>query len=265
MPISLEGKTAIVTCGSFGIGRVIAQRFLNAGARVMLADLDERPADEERLSGDESRHARFHYTVQDRLCVANLIASTVDRFDQIDILVNAVQIAGPPTPILDLEMDAFDAALGENVSNILLLSQAVAKRMVAQPGEGEAPAGAIVNVSSIAGQRTGAEQLVQSVCAAAIDQLTRSMAVGLAANRIRVNAIALGGVMSQDLRETLRDDEARRAAMIGASPLARLGEAEEAADAALFLASDHAGFVTGQVLAVDGGRTLLDPMSSPVW
>jgi 7-alpha-hydroxysteroid dehydrogenase len=89
------------------------------------------------------------------------------------------------------------------------------------------------------------------------------MAVSLAPNRIRVNAVALGAVMTPTLRDALRDRDGLRDAMIEATPMGRIGEADEAAEAALWLASNRASFVTGQILAVDGGRTMLDPLSMP--
>jgi len=264
MGISLEGKTAVVTCTPQGMGRVIAQRFLDAGARVMLADGRER-GDEIKLDGDPDRHARLQYVSADRLSIANLIAATVDRFGRIDILVNGAPAAGSPGSFLDLETDEFDGAIGGNVRSVFQLSQAVARRMIQQHSDaGEGPAGAIVNISSIAARRTVPELLSYSVTCAALDQLTRSMAASLAPEAIRVNAVALGGVLTERLREALRENGDLREDMIRVTPMGRLAEMDEAAEAALFLASDHAGFITGQIVSVDGGRTLLDPLASPI-
>ena len=123
--------------------------------------------------------------------------------------------------------------------------------------------GALVNISSIAAQRTVPELLAYSVSCAALDQLTRSFAAALAPQAIRVNAVALGAVMTRRLREALSERGELRDEMVSVTPLGRIGEAEEAAEAALFLASPAASFVTGQVLAVDGGRLVLDPLASP--
>jgi len=124
-------------------------------------------------------------------------------------------------------------------------------------GEG----GAIVNLSSIAAQDCVPESIGYSVASAALDQLTRSLAVAYAPHNIRVNAVALGSIMSGSLQALVAEDEDLRDEVIAATPIGRIGEAVEAAQAALFLASPCASFITGQILAVDGGRSLLDRMS----
>ncbi|MEO1493484.1 MAG: SDR family oxidoreductase [Pseudomonadota bacterium] len=263
---SLDGKTAIVTSATQDVGYAIAEKFLEAGANVMLADCDEKAlaAAENTLDGDEKKLARYHYVPQDRLKIGNLIAATIDRFDHIDILVNSAQTITAPGTFLDLDTDQFDTAFGDNVRGVFQLSQAIARRMIQESDDtGRAP-GAIVNISSISAVRTVPELLTYSVSCAALDQLTRSMAVSLAPHKIRVNSIALGGVLTNRLNAAFKEYEGLRQDMIGVTPLGRLAEMEEAANAALFVASDQASYITGQVIAVDGGRTLLDPLASPV-
>lgn len=266
MPISLNGKTAIITSAAQDVGRALAQRFLDAGASVMLADSDEKAlaSAEAALEGEDGRLARFHHAAQDRLSIANLIAATIDRFDRIDILVNGAQTASAPGSFLDIDTEQFDTAFGGNVRAVLQLSQAVARKMIQQASEDRSEAGVIVNISSIASSRTLPELLTFSVSCAALDQLTRSMAASLAPHGIRVNAIAIGGVLTERLRTAFRENEALREDMIRVTPLGRLAAMEEVADAAIFVASEHASYITGQVLAVDGGRTLLDPLASPI-
>ena len=265
MPISLNGKTAVVTSAAQDVGRVMAQRFLDAGARVMLADSDEKAlaSAEAGLDADDEWLARFHYVAQDRLSIANLIAATIDRFERIDVLVNGAQTITAPGAFLELGTEQFDTAFGDNVRSVFQLSQAVARRMMQQAQDGDG-AGVIVNISSIASSRTVPELLTFSVSCAALDQLTRSMAASLAPHGIRVNAIALGGVMTDRLRVAFRENADLRDDMIRVTPLGRLAEIDEAAEAALFVASDHASYITGQIIAVDGGRTLLDPLASPI-
>lgn len=267
MPISLGARTAIITGAAQDIGLALARRFLEAGARVMLADADEKAllAAEAELDAEKDRLAHFHYVAQDRLSIANLIAATIDRFDRIDILVNGAPAMVAHGAFLDLGTEQFDAGFGVNVRAVFQLSQAAAKRMVQQAEDDEeGPPGVIVNLSSIASSRTVSELLTLSVSCAALDQLTRSMAASLAPHGIRVNAVALGGVLTDRLRAAMREDDDLREDMIRATPLGRLGDLDEAAEAAVFVASDHASYITGQVIAVDGGRTLLDPLASPV-
>ena len=167
---------------------------------------------------------------------------------------------------LNADDDAVTTLLNQNLMTSLRLTQVFAKRMIKQAEKAEdeeAPAGSIINISSIAARRTQPELLAYSVSSAAVDQFTRSMAVALAQHRIRVNAIALGSVMSASLRGALAEHEEYREAIVDSTPLARIASPNELADVAQFLASDGSAFMTGQILTVDGGRTLLDAAVAP--
>jgi 7-alpha-hydroxysteroid dehydrogenase len=278
---SLEGKTAIIAGAASGVGRAIARRFAQAGARLMLADtddagLDETVAEIEAEIGTEpgsepgpetgkrpENLARFSHAIEDKLGVTNLIAATIDNFERIDVLVTNTR-ACAPGGLFDLTAAEFDAALNSNVRSAFLQTQLVARRMIQQRKADPEFTGALVNISSIAARRTVPELLAYSVSCAGLDQLTRSTAACLAPLGIRVNAVALGSVMTGNLRQALREREELRDEMIAVTPMGRIGEAGEAAEAALFLASPAAGFITGQIVAVDGGRLVLDPLASPV-
>ncbi len=266
MSFSIAGKTAVVTGAANGVGLSIARHFLDVGANVMLADMDE-----DRLRaevGDEKERADniayYQGDLREKLTIANLLSATLDRFDRVDILVNASRqmVAADP---LNADDDAVQMLIEQNLMTSLRVSQVFAKRMIKQAADGdsEATAGSIINLSSIAARRTQPDLLAYSVSSAALDQLTRSMAVTLAPHRIRVNAIALGSVMSASLKGALREDEDMREEIIERTPLARIASPSELAEAAQFLASDGAGFITGQILTVDGGRTLIDAAEAP--
>jgi 7-alpha-hydroxysteroid dehydrogenase len=262
MSLSISGKTAIVTGAAKGIGLAIARHFAACGARVMCADRDEAGLAEQIGDGHENLRY-FAGDLRERLTVANLLSATVDAFDQVDILVNASRQVMTTDP-LDAEDTTVSELLEQNLMTSLRLSQAVAKRMIAQAeadGREEGMIGSIINISSIAARRTQAGLLGYSISQAALDQATRSLAVALAPRRIRVNSVAFGSVMSASLKASLKENSELRPEICAHTPMGRIAKPDEVADAAQFLASDGAGFMTGQVLTVDGGRTLLDPVT----
>ncbi len=267
MSFSIAGKTAIITGAANGVGLAIARHFVDQGAKVVLADMDEtRLKSEITTISDADEHAIFFAgDLRERLTLANLISATVDAYDRIDILVNATRqcIASDP---LDDQSDATSEALQQNLLASLKLAQMVAKRMIAQAStatEKKNSIGSIVNLSSIAARRTQPELMAYSIASAALDQMTRSLAVALAGRRIRVNGVALGSVMSANLKDQMHAHDDYRAKILHQTPMGRIGAASEAAEAVQFLASDAAAFMTGQIITVDGGRTLLDPVSVP--
>jgi 7-alpha-hydroxysteroid dehydrogenase len=267
MSMSIKGKTAIVTGAANGIGLAIARHFVDKGANVVFADMDE--ARLEREVGDEARTEgpirMFAGDLRHKLTIANLLSATIDAFERVDILVNASRQIAVSEP-LSVENDAVEALLQQNLMTSLRMSQMTAKRMIAQAGKdgGEAvAAGSIINLSSIAAGRTQANLLGYSISAAAVDQMTRSLAVALAPKGIRVNAVAFGSVMSASLQSALRDHPDYRGTIMAGTPLNRIAEAAELAETVQFLASDASGFMTGQILTLDGGRSLLDPVNAP--
>ncbi len=264
MSFSIAGKTAIVTGAANGIGRAIALHFADMGANVMFADIDEKALIEELGERSEEGNVRyFAGDLREKLAVANLLSATIDAFDQVDILVNAARSV-TPSDALSPEDDSVIELLNQNLMPALRLTQMVARRMIRQAeGQTEGQVGSIINLSSIAARRTHPNLLGYSVSSAALDQLTRSMAVALAPHRIRVNAVAFGSVMSASLQGTLKDNSEYRSDIERHTPLARIAAPGELADAVQYLASEGSGFMTGQILTLDGGRTLLDPVAAP--
>lgn len=266
MSASLAGKVAIVTGAANGIGLSIARRLRDGGALVMMADIDEDALEREAAEmaaseGPELRH--FAGDLREKLTQANLLSATLDAFDRVDILVNASRQV-MATDVLDPSDTSVETLLSQNLMTALRLSQLVARRMVQQASENGSEtvqAGAIVNLSSIAASRTQAHMLAYSISCAALEQATRALAVALAPHAIRVNAVAFGSVMSASLKEALREDGEMRERIAQGTPLGRVGRARDVAEAVAYLACDDAGFVTGHVLTVDGGRTLIDPVS----
>ncbi|SPJ23611.1 SDR family NAD(P)-dependent oxidoreductase [Palleronia abyssalis] len=266
MTLSIAGKTAIVTGAANGVGLAVARHFIDKGANVMMTDLDEATLKNEiGEMDDEGGTARyFAGDLREKLTIANLLSATLDAFDRIDILVNAsrqMEISDP----LDPEDGMLETLMEQNLMTALRLSQTVARRMIRQAkeeGRDDEPLGSIINLSSIAARRTQPDLLAYSISTAALDQATRNLAVALAPHRIRVNAIAFGSVMSASLKGAIKQDSDLRTEIIEATPLHRIASAGEVAEAVQFLASDGAGFVTGEILTVDGGRSLLDTVEA---
>jgi 7-alpha-hydroxysteroid dehydrogenase len=266
MSLSIAGKTAIVTGAANGIGLAIARHFLDKGANVMFADMDEAKlafeiGDACKAEGDVRM---FAGDLREKLTMVNLLSATYDAFDRVDILVNGsrqMMVSDPLSP----DADAVENLLSQNLLTSLRLSQLTAKRMIscAEKAGAEGMIGSIINLSSIAATRTQSALLGYSISCAAVDQMTRSMAVALAPKGIRVNAVAFGSVMSASLQSALRDHPDYRDSIVADTPLARIASAAELAETVQFLASDASGFMTGQILTLDGGRGLIDPVSAP--
>ncbi|WP_421701424.1 SDR family NAD(P)-dependent oxidoreductase [Aliiroseovarius sp.] len=273
MSLSIQGKTAIITGAANGVGLAIARHFADHGANVICADMDEDKLIEEwgenpDPDAEEASNIRyFAGDLREKLTIANLLSATIDAFDRVDILVNASRQVMTADP-LDSDDKTVQLLLDQNLMTSLRLSQAVAARMMKQ-GDGlgdddqDEPLGAIVNLSSIAGTRTQPGLMAFSIASAALDQMTRSLAVALAPRRIRVNAVSFGSVMSASLMDALRETPERRVDVIEGTPMGRIASANEVAEAVQFLSSDGAGFMTGHVMVVDGGRSLCDVVGDP--
>lgn len=275
MSFSIAGKTAIVTGAANGVGRAIARHFADHGANVVCADMDEEslvevfgtnPEDCDAGEEGDPNIRIFSGDLREKLTIANLLSATIDAFDRVDILVNAQRQVCACDP-LDPDDKTLEALLDQNLMISLRMTQAIAKRMIAQgedePDMADEALGTIVNLSSIASGRTRPELMAFSIASAALEQMTRSMAVALAPNRIRVNAVSFGSVMSASLMDSLRTDPGFRDHILENTPLGRIAGAAEVAETARFLASEGAGFMTGQVVTVDGGRSLVDPVRAP--
>jgi len=264
MSFSVSGKTAIVTGAANGVGLAIARHFVAGGANVMFADMDEEKLESEigPLARTEGAVRIFGGDLRQKLTIANLVSATVEAFERIDILVNASRQIVLSDP-LNGAADGVEDMLDQNLMTSLRVSQQVARRMISQPEPATGSIGSIVNLSSIAARLTQPELLGYSISCAALDQMTRSLAVALAAKRIRVNAVAFGSLMSGSLQHALKDHPAYRDTILHGTPMGRIASPSELAEAVQYLASDGSGFVTGQILTIDGGRSLMDPVAAP--
>lgn len=247
----LEDKVAIVTGAAQGIGQAIATRFVREGARVMLSDVQE---DAGKAAADELGEAAAFIPcdVGDKAQVEALVAGAADKFGRLDVMVANAGIVHA-AEFLELDEADFDRVLRVNLKGAFLCGQAAAKQMVSQGG-----GGAIVNLSSINAVLAIPNQVPYNVSKGGVNQLTHVAALALAPHNIRVNAIGPGSIATEMLQSVLASDPAAHEKVMSRTPLGRLGEPDEMASVAVFLASDMASYVTGQVVYADGGRLPLN-------
>ncbi len=246
----LEGRVAIITGGSVGLGRQMAEGLAESGAHLMLCARKEERCREtaEALRPLGVQVLAMGCDVRDPDSVNAVVAATVARFGRIDILINNAGTAwGAPTE--EMPLAQWHKVLETNLTGTFLFSQAVGRHMIAQRG------GSILNIASIAGLRGMGQEfpaIGYSASKGGVIAFTRDLASKWAVHGIRVNALAPGWFPSDMSRVLLdRHGEALRAAI----PMGRFGGSRDLMGAAIFFASDASAFATGQVLAVDGGQT----------
>jgi NAD(P)-dependent dehydrogenase (short-subunit alcohol dehydrogenase family) len=250
---SCEGKVALITGGSRGIGRASALALADAGANVVvssrkIADL-EPVADEIRSKGVKGLAVAAHNAKSEDSKM--LVERVVQEFGRIDILMNNAGTNPYYGPLMDQDEKTYDITMNVNLKGLFFLSQLAARIMKAQGG------GCIINTASIGGLRAG-ELGVYSVTKAAVIMLTQVMAKEWGQYNIRVNAIA-PGIIKTRLSEALWKDPAVNAKAIAQIPMMRLGEPEEIAGAVVFLASKAGSYITGETIVIDGGRVHGEP------
>jgi len=242
----LDRRVAIVTGAARGIGLACARRLAAEGAQVVLADID---ADAGRSAAASIPAATFvGADVSRRADVDALVAHALGLADRIDVLVSNAGVTHA-APFLELEEEDFDRVLRVNLKSMFLCGQAAARAMVAR-----ATAGSIVNMSSVNAVLAIPNQVPYVVSKGGISQLTRVMAVALAPHGIRVNAIGPGTIATDLAKQAVLGSEEARRTVLSRTPLGRLGEPDEVAAVAAFLASDDASYLTGQTIYPDGGR-----------
>ena len=242
-------KIAIVTGAGNGIGLEIATRLGAEGASVVLADKDQAAAASvcEQIIAQGGKAAACQVDICEPDRVQAMVRFTRERFGPAHILINNAGI-GSQKHFLDTPLELLHKMLETNVVGTFLCAQAAARDMVQLGG------GAIVNFSSHSGFLGSSGRAAYAASKAGIIGMTRVMAVDLAQHNIRVNTVAPGTVATERIKQSHNDE--RREAWLRAIPMARYGEPKEMAAAALFLASDDAGYITGQTIAVDGGFTV---------
>lgn len=247
----LQDKVAIVTGGANGIGEACARRFVDEGARVLVVDLDAEAG--ARLARDLGERAAFLAgDVTDKAVADEAVRAAVERFGRLDILLANAGIVRAAS-FLEIEEADFDRVLAVNLKSYFLFGQAAARRMVAQGG-----GGTIVLMSSVNAVLAIPDQVPYVVSKGGVNQLTKVMAMALAEHGIRVNAIGPGTIATELARKAVLGSDAARRKLLSRTPMKRLGEPDEIAKVAVFLAGDDASYMTGQTVYPDGGRLALN-------
>lgn len=252
--MKLAGRRALVTGAAQGIGLACAQEMAREGADVALLDRDEAGvlAAAEAIAAETGRKAiGIACDVADADAARAAVARAGAALGTIDVLVNNAGILRPGD-ILSTTLEDFDAVMAVNVRAVFVIGQAVAQALVVagQPG-------VIINMSSVNAVLAIPGQVPYVTSKGAINQLTKTMALGLADHGIRVNAIGPGTIATEILKGVFKDEAAKRG-VLARTPLKRIGEPREIGRVAVFLASDDASYMTGQTIYPDGGRLALN-------
>lgn len=252
----LEGKVAVITGAASGIGYATAKLFIEEGACVVLADIQQERG--ERLAGELGPNAAFHHTdVSKEEDIAGAVDLAVSRFGRLDVMFNNAGFGGESSPIADTNADGLRNTV-DVLLNAVVLGMKHATRVMRPQGSGS-----IISTASVAGIGVGYGGHIYSACKAAIIHLTRSVANEVGEDGIRVNAVAPGGIPTAIFGRGMGLGQEQAEAIIPmlemgmakSQPIQRSGQPVDIAEAVLWLASDLASFVTAQTLAVDGGLT----------
>ena len=259
-PFDLSGKNAAVTGGAMGIGFGIAQRFIEAGANVLIADIDDQAAQAAvpKLAGGPGKAAAVRADVSDPRAGEEIVAACVRHFGSLDILVNNAGIF-PIVPMLQTTPELFDRVYAVNLRGLAFCTQAAAKQMIAQ-GKG----GKIVNIASIDSLRPSLVGLAAyDASKGGVLMFTRNLALELAPHGIQINAIAPGGVATEGVAKltagmplTAEQQAEMARTSVARIPLGRMGVPDDIAEVAVFLASSASDYMTGEIVVVDGGMLL---------
>ena len=249
----LGGKVCLITGGAQGIGEACVRLFVEDGAHVVLVDIHKEKGEALQAQLQQKGHDVLFIAsdIGNKADVDYLVSHVLEKHGQIDVLISNAGIF-KAAPFLEVTETDFDEVLRVNLKGAFLIGQAVARAMKAQGG------GAIVHMSSVNGVLAIPEIASYNVSKGGLNQLTRAMALALADDGIRVNAVAPGTIATELATKAVLTSEEARQKILGRTPMKRLGDPGEVAHVVAFLASDASSYITGEVITVDGGRMALN-------
>jgi NAD(P)-dependent dehydrogenase (short-subunit alcohol dehydrogenase family) len=263
--MKLSQRVAVISGAAQGIGAACARAFAEEGAHLVVSDVNEvGGAALVRSIASAGGTAVFcRADVGDKRDAERLIAHAVDAFGRLDVLVNNAGIVHA-ADFVDLAEEDFDRVLRVNLKGAFLCGQAAVRQMLKQPprGDGASGRGVVINMSSVNAVLAIANQVPYTVSKGALNQLTKVMAIGLADKGIRVVGIGPGSIATEMLKNAVLTNEAAKTRILSRTPMGRLGEPDEIARVAVFLAGDDASYLTGSTLYPDGGRLALNYVMS---
>jgi NAD(P)-dependent dehydrogenase (short-subunit alcohol dehydrogenase family) len=245
----MNAKVVLITGALTGIGRATALAFAKDGARLIVSgrrdEAGVKLVTELRELGAEAEYV--HADVRNEEDVRNLVEETIKRFGRIDVAVNNAGTEGKPGPLIDQTVESYTTTFETNVLGIFLGLKHELKAMIPQGS------GSIINISSTLGQRAAPGASIYAATKHAVEGLTKAAALEAASANVRVNAVAPGPIDTGMLDRFTVSAE-KKAGLIAGVPLKRMGRPEEVAQTIVFLASDNAPFISGQIIGIDGGK-----------
>jgi NAD(P)-dependent dehydrogenase (short-subunit alcohol dehydrogenase family) len=259
--MKLNQRVAVITGAAQGIGAACARAFAEEGAHVVVSDVNEvgGTALVRDIAAAGGMAIFCRADVGDRSEVERLVAHAVEHYGRLDVMVSNAGIVHA-ADFVDLAEEDFDRVLRINLKGAFLCGQAAARQMLAQPPrtDGRGGRGVVINMSSVNAVLAIANQVPYTVSKGALNQLTKVMAIGLADKGIRVVGIGPGSIATELLKTAVMGNEAAKTRILSRTPMGRLGDPDEIARVAVFLASDDASYLTGTTLYPDGGRLALN-------
>ncbi len=250
----IEGKVAVITGASSGIGYACAERFVKEGAKVVLSDVSDEQGEDAaqklRDSGGDARY--FHCDVSSKSDIEALFDFAQKKYGRIDTAIANAGIVHA-ADILELEEADFDRVISINLKGVFLTGQIAAQRMINQQADADGSKGTIINMSSLNGQLAIPAIAPYVIAKGGVNQWTKCLGIRMASEGVRVNGIGPGSIATEMFLKVADDPQKMREVM-SRTPMQRPGEPDEVAKLAVFLASDYSSYITGETIYIDGGR-----------